>query len=180
MLRKWLRVLDFCNALSELLSLSDFCVAAPPDSGWHRAPKALARGSVQIKGTRCSRGCQSWARAAQPSCARTASCTQSSTPSHESSWDCCFHRHTHSLPSSSLFSACSWWQCWAGTGGQQENNPGRVQRRTNSHQWTAAPTRKHPHLCTPPGLFSSCWHTFHWSRHLNLNIVVFSPLFPPA
>lgn len=47
-LRKWLRGLDFCNALSEPLSLSDFCVAAPPDSGWHGALRALARGSVQI------------------------------------------------------------------------------------------------------------------------------------
>lgn len=42
MLRKWLRVLGLCSALSELLSVSDLRVAAPPDSGWHGAVGALA------------------------------------------------------------------------------------------------------------------------------------------
>lgn len=46
-------------------------------------------------------------------------------------------------------------------GGQQENNPGRVQHQGNCHQRRAAPAKKHPHLCTAWGLFSSCWNTFH-------------------
>lgn len=115
-LRKWLRVLDFCNALSELLSLSGLCVALLLTQAGTELPEPWLVALCRYRALTALGGDRAGREQPGPPAPALSAALRASHPATEL-LGLLLHRYTHSLPSSSLSSACSRWHCNAGTRG---------------------------------------------------------------